>query len=523
MSVASPTNLKITPGVESLSLSWSLSGENLGGWLVHYRPKGVSAWTTVILEEAARSYSISHLQPETYEIQVRALVAGGIESATTTPGGKPTEPVGVPVLSVNGNAISWQTITGATAYEFATILNPTTTRETTYQETTATSITPPIVSGQTVNYGCKVSKPTSGEWAKEVSISYPGKIEPPPHEEEPPVKKEEPPIEPPPVSGVSNACLPGVCVNGGGTFAQAAQVGLKGGVGRVEGSMSALASQALAAGMQVDFLLASGTPSITGAISEYQALSSTLKPAIRCIEVGNESWPGGDNGSVTGKQYGECFVKASAEAKKANLPIPLLCQVRIANNVGDKWMEECFGVSGMKEALIGNGTASAAQHRLASHPYYQSMMVAPKEPTNLSNRKDVNGSEWGGNGWMKEQYYVLKNLGVFSSLAITEYGARFSGSLGSDDSVGSQTAQAVIGKECMAFAKLVKERKVPTAWLPGPSYTPALDFIAWYALFGNAKTSDTETFGLNFYPAEGGKNEPLYGDYKAGAEALTDA
>lgn len=428
MAAATPTNLKLSPGVESLVATWSMSGENLGGWLLHFRAKGSTNWTTAELKSTVRSYAITGLQAVAYEVQLRALVAGGLAAANATPQSKPVEP-------------------------------------------------PPIE---------------------------------PPHKEEPEPSK----------GTVSNACLPGVCVNGGGTFAQAVQAGLKGGVGRESGSMSSLASQALGAGMQVDFLLPSGLPTVGGAISEYQALSTALKPAVRCIEVGNESWPGGVNGSVNGKQYGECFVKAAAEAKAKGLTIPLLCQVRIAQGLGDSWLAELVAVPGMKTALIGLGTESAPQHMLASHPYYASMMVAPKEPTNLANRLDTNGNAWGGNGWMKEQAYILQKLGLLCSVAITEYGARFTGALGSDDSVGSQAAQGVIGRDCMAFLKLVKEGKVPSSWLPMPGYTPAVDFLAWYSLFGNAKSSATETFGLKFYSAEGGNNEPLYGEYKAGAEAL---
>jgi hypothetical protein len=92
-----PTNLKITPGVEKLSLAWSASStEGLGGWVIHYRPKGVTAWTTDELAAEARSFSITGLQAESYEVQVRALVAGGLAQGVATPEAKPAPPVEPP-------------------------------------------------------------------------------------------------------------------------------------------------------------------------------------------------------------------------------------------------------------------------------------------------------------------------------------------------------------------------------------------------------------------------------------------
>lgn len=92
MSAATPTNLKATPGVESLALSWGVSGEGLGGFLVHWRPKGFAEWKTVELPSTARAYLITGLQAETIETQVRALVAGGVASASATPEAKHVEP-----------------------------------------------------------------------------------------------------------------------------------------------------------------------------------------------------------------------------------------------------------------------------------------------------------------------------------------------------------------------------------------------------------------------------------------------
>jgi polysaccharide biosynthesis protein PslG len=91
-----------------------------------------------------------------------------------------------PVLSVHGNTVSWTAIPGVTSYTLATVLNPTTTRETSYRQVTGTSFTPPVVPGQTVNYGLHARTPVPGPWAQEVSIAYPQSPPPPSEPSNPP-------------------------------------------------------------------------------------------------------------------------------------------------------------------------------------------------------------------------------------------------------------------------------------------------------------------------------------------------
>jgi hypothetical protein len=78
-----------------------------------------------------------------------------------------------PVLRVSGHTISWTAVPGAISYELATILHPTTTRETTYTIVKGTSFTPPVVPGQTVGYGLAAKAPAVGLWAQELTITYP--------------------------------------------------------------------------------------------------------------------------------------------------------------------------------------------------------------------------------------------------------------------------------------------------------------------------------------------------------------
>lgn len=177
MSVATATNLKVVPGVESLAVSWTATGSSIGGWLLHFRQKGATAWTTVRLQATVSSYAITGLKAVGYEVQVRALVAGGLASTTATPlAPKPVEPPvepPAPMLSASGNTLSWPALSGVSEYELAVVRNPGTTRVTTYEPLTGTSVTPPVVPGETVNYGCRAFTPPSRQWAKEVSITYP--------------------------------------------------------------------------------------------------------------------------------------------------------------------------------------------------------------------------------------------------------------------------------------------------------------------------------------------------------------
>jgi hypothetical protein len=77
-----------------------------------------------------------------------------------------------PTLKVSGTTLTWNAMSGVSSYVLATIRNPTTTRDTTYQVVTGTSFTPPAVPGQTVKYGLRAN--VSGSfWAPEVTISWP--------------------------------------------------------------------------------------------------------------------------------------------------------------------------------------------------------------------------------------------------------------------------------------------------------------------------------------------------------------
>ena len=84
-----------------------------------------------------------------------------------------------PALKVSGTTLTWNAQSGVSSYVLATIRNPTTTRDTTYQTVTGTSFAPPAVPGQAVNYGLRANV-SGAPWAPEVTINWPAPLPPKP-------------------------------------------------------------------------------------------------------------------------------------------------------------------------------------------------------------------------------------------------------------------------------------------------------------------------------------------------------
>jgi polysaccharide biosynthesis protein PslG len=146
----------------------------------------------------------------TVSYSVRTAVEGSAwapEVSIAYPQNAPAVP-SAPVLSVQGNTVSWAALPGVTSYTLATVRNPATTRNTTYLTVTGTSYTPPVVPGQTVNYGLHARTPIAGPWAHEVSIAYPSQTPPPPPSEEPPIPTEPPSSPEPPNTSSGTFGLP---------------------------------------------------------------------------------------------------------------------------------------------------------------------------------------------------------------------------------------------------------------------------------------------------------------------------
>ncbi|HEY7961659.1 MAG TPA: hypothetical protein VID29_07045 [Solirubrobacteraceae bacterium] len=281
-----------------------------------------------------------------------------------------------PVLHVSGDTISWTAIPGVTSYKLATVLHPTTTRETTYKIVTGTSVTPPAVPGQTVNYGLSAATPEAGPWAKEVTIVYPpsepaagetGGGTPPP-----------PPPPPPPPSGKMVGTN-----DGAGWGSAAAQTIMAGHItwDRVElASGSNALAKSLSGGFHVLAVvgnvndatpLSQVEPAAWGAsvVSQIRA-----NPGVAIAEAGNEMYLKGHIANPV--QYGRMYLAAANALKAAGIHIPLLF-----NELGDYplgswsspsgWSQDAHGGGWLRDAVTGvPGLAAAIRaNGISTHPY----------------------------------------------------------------------------------------------------------------------------------------------------------
>jgi len=80
-----------------------------------------------------------------------------------------TYPATAPRMSVSGNSVSWTAIPSVSSYVFVRKVPGQTTQ---YSIVNGTSVTPPVVAGQTVTYGVRTNV-SGSSWANEVSITYP--------------------------------------------------------------------------------------------------------------------------------------------------------------------------------------------------------------------------------------------------------------------------------------------------------------------------------------------------------------
>ncbi len=284
-----------------------------------------------------------------------------------------------PSLSVNGTTVAWTAIPGVSSYTFATILNPTTTRETTYRVVTGTSYTPPVVPGQTVGYGLSASVPGEAPWAREVTIAYPPPVPPPPPTPAPPPIPPPPPIPVPPPIPAPLGKIIGTN-DGAGWGAAPARTILAGHItwNRVEiGAESNTVPASLSDGFKVlaiagnvanDKPLSQVVPSQWGAevAQEIQA-----NPGIAIAEAGNEMYFKG--GVADPVQYGRMYLAAVDAMDAAGVHIPLLFDmwgnylkpssgVRSMDASGGGWLRDAVnGVPGLAAAIRANG--------LSTHPY----------------------------------------------------------------------------------------------------------------------------------------------------------
>jgi hypothetical protein len=350
---------------------------------------------------------------------------------------EPILSLSAPVLSVKGDTISWAAVPGAKSYELATILNPTTTRNTTYKVVTGTTVTPPAVPGQTVSYGLAAnSATTQGAWAHEVSVSYPSGSgsEPPAGEPEPSPPVEEPAA--PPTTGKIIGTNDGV-----GWGPAAAHTILAGHItwNRVEiGASTNTLAASLSDGFHV--LAIVGNTSDTTPLSQIEPSSwaatvvSQLKanPGITIAEAGNETFLKGAIANPI--QYGRMYLAAVNAKNAAGIHTPLLFDMFgdypvgswssptswSRDSTGGGWLRDAVNnVPGLATAILANG--------LGSHPY---------------GALGENSKDSYGTAAVAGQEAIAKTvLGSTPTVYITEFGYDL-GRCGEIDGACSQTEQA---------------------------------------------------------------------------------
>jgi hypothetical protein len=187
---------------------------------------------------------------------------------------------------MHGDTVSWTAIPGVASYKLATVLNPTTTRHTTYVQVTGTSFTPPAVPGQTVNYGLAASAPVAGPWAHEVTIAYPRSGEPPKAEEpaktEEKPKAEEPPkgSEPPKTEEPKTEESPGPPVEEPGKGSEAPLTGFQPGLDSGTNPTYDIpgAAQLGAKVVRIEFSIGTSVAAMQNTISVYAAKGIRVAP-----------------------------------------------------------------------------------------------------------------------------------------------------------------------------------------------------------------------------------------------------
>jgi hypothetical protein len=297
-----------------------------------------------------------------------------------------------PTLSVSGETITWTAVPGVTRYTLATVLNPTTTRDTTYKTVTGTSYTPPAVPGQVVNYGMSSSVPGEAPWAKEVTIAYPPTPAPPSPTPTPPPPTPTPPPPPPTPAPPTTPTPPPTPIpfgkiigtNDGAGWGEApAKTILAGHItwNRVEiGARANTVPRSLSYGFNV--LAIAGNvadsapldqidPSQWGAEVASEILAN---PGVAIAEAGNEMYFKG--GVANPVRYGQMYLAAVHAMNAAGIHIPLLFNMwgdypRGSFSSPSSWSQDAGGGGWLRDAVNGVPGLAAAilANGLSSHPY----------------------------------------------------------------------------------------------------------------------------------------------------------
>jgi hypothetical protein len=114
-------------------------------------------------------------QRATSFVVLATILALALSFAVCTPSPASADTLTAPVITVSGQTLRWNAITGVSSYVYVRKI---TGQSDQYATVTGTSVTPPAVPGQTARYSVRTNV-TGSAWAREVSISYSATTPPP--------------------------------------------------------------------------------------------------------------------------------------------------------------------------------------------------------------------------------------------------------------------------------------------------------------------------------------------------------
>jgi hypothetical protein len=430
-----------TLSVSGETVSWeALGSESFYEIAISNAPRGAVGRTTHYLSiprqpGEAQSYTLALEPGQTVYVGVSANNGPNwsAQEAVVTAGPP------VPQLGVKGETLTWVAIPGVSKYTLATIRNPDSTRETTYQVVTGTSYTPAPLPGQSVNYGLSASVPGAAPWAQEVTITYPPLTSPPP-----------------PSTGKI------IGTNDGAGWGEAAGKTIVAGHitwNRVEiGAPYNTMAHSLTDGFKVLAIVANTSdnapisqisPSQWGAevVEEIKA-----NPGMAIAEAGNEMYLKG--GVANPVQYGKMYLAAVNAMKAAGVRVPLLFNMfgdypKGSNSEPTGWSQDANGGGWLRDAVKGVPGLAAAilANGLSSHPY----------GALTENHFD----EYGVAAIPAQEAVALAVLGSIPPIYITEFGYDL-GRCG--ESIGACSQQEQASKTQASYRALLADPHVEGIW-----------------------------------------------------------
>ncbi len=415
--------------------------------------------------------------------------------------------IGAPHLLVRGHTVSWRALSGVHSYVVAIFFDGRRSR-TRYVVVRRTWMRFRLRRGHHVTVNVRANVPGS-PWGSEASIFFGRR-------KLTPVPAPAPVVSPPaPSAGV----LPGLVMNDVPPhmydFARAAAAGAR--IVRLEdvNDITQYMPWAARYGVKVDVL--SHSFDISPIVNAYRHLPASERPYLAAIELLNEVWPDGIGPQLTGAQYAAGFDSSAHQQQAAQLPVPLLMQVRLATDAGTSWMNSlCSGPGSPGSSALANDLAPKPWlpqgNGLASHPYGGNMTRNQVDPNSLRNYTDTSGDVMGSQRWMKEELAVQACTGINAPVYITEYGA---GTFTGPNGFGSEAAKVQIIGSMMAFAKSIELGGVDApAGLAGGPKLAAVMLFAQYSW-----DSNLNSFGI-MNGHSGALEQPAYNTFLAGARSL---